>query len=137
MLVLSHETLADLRARARAAAPAECCGLLVGHEAQGCITVSALHPVSNDVVDRYHIPPSAFVGVERAARAAGTWVCGVYHSHPTDAAVPSRLDHDLAWPGLVYVIVAGRRDTPDPDVRAWRLTDDRCFEELAIEASWT
>lgn len=136
MLVLSHETLAALRATARAAAPAECCGLLVGREAQGRITVSALHPVPNDVADRYHIPPSAFVGVERAARAAGTWVCGVYHSHPTDAAVPSRLDRDLAWPGFVYVIVAGRSDASDPDVRAWRLKDDRCFEEIGVEASW-
>ncbi len=95
MLVLSHETLADLRATARAAAPAECCGLLVGHEAQGRITVSALHPVPNDVADRYHIPPGAFLEVERAARAAGTWV----YTTPIRPMQPCRAGSTATWPG--------------------------------------
>lgn len=136
MLVLSNETLADLRARARAAAPAECCGLLIGREARGRIEVTGLRPVSNDAPDRYRIPPATLIAAERAARAVGDWVCGSYHSHPEDAAVPSRTDRELAWPGFIYVIVAGRAGPGDNDIRAWRLTDERHFSEVGIEAAW-
>lgn len=126
MFVLSAKTLAGLRTEARAAAPAECCGLLAGHVTAGRIFVSSTHAVPNDDRDRYHIPPATFVDVERAARAEGHGVCGVYHSHPLGAALPSEIDRGAAWPGLVYLIIAG------DDARAWRLTDERGFAEVPI-----
>jgi len=126
MLALSAETLAGLRSDALSAAPAECCGLLVGCVRAGRIIVASTRAVPNDDRDRYHIPSVTFVDVERAARAEGHGVCGVYHSHPAGTALPSDVDRDAAWPGLVYLIIARN------DVRAWRLTDERRFTELPI-----
>lgn len=135
MLVLAPDTLADLRLRARTAAPAECCGLLIcggTHDRaedadEEAVFVTSIRPVPNDHEERYLIPPAEFVAAERAARAAGGWVCGVYHSHPAGDAVPSDVDRAAAWPGFVYVII-GRSD-----VRAWRLTDERHFREISID----
>ena len=61
---------------------------------------------------------------ERYAETKKLDVVGFYHSHPDDAAVPSRYDLDHAWPFYSYLIVsveAGRI----ADARSWRLADDR------------
>lgn len=139
MLVLAPDTLADLRARARDAAPAECCGLLIGGTVRDGsagdgrriraddVFVTSIRPVPNDDPRRYHIPPADFIAAERAARVTGQWVCGVYHSHPAGAPLPSAADHNAAWPGFIYVIIG------ESAVRAWRLSDERRFTEVDID----
>src|SRR5690606_9454404 len=105
MLILSPEQLAQVRGHARAAAPAECCGLLIGRDAFGGRLVPRLEPMPNGTADEYAIPPAAYAAAERAARCDGAGVCGVYHSHPTGYPVPSPRDQEAAWPGLDYLIV--------------------------------
>ena len=135
MLVLATDTLADLRARARDAAPAECCGLLIGGGVGGGqgtaaddVRVTSIRPIPNDNPRRYRIPPADFVAAERAARVTGEWVCGIYHSHPAGAPVPSEMDRSAAWPGFVYLIIG------EAGIRAWRLSDERRFSEVGINA---
>ncbi len=111
-----------------AAAPAECCGLLIGRDQGRARVVLGFEPVANAEPDAYHVPAGRFAAAEAAARARGAYVCGVYHSHPRGEPVPSARDIALAWPGLSYVII-GRSG----GLRAWRLEEDRQrFTEVRI-----
>jgi proteasome lid subunit RPN8/RPN11 len=102
--------------QARAAAPAECCGLLVG---LGRRVVRA-HPARNLAASpaRYLVAPEDHFAALRTARAEGLAVIGAYHSHPSSAPVPSPTDRAEAVSDFVYVI-AGL--APAPAVRAWHL----------------
>ena len=108
---------ARIIAHARQAAPAECCGLLLGTP----LAIHEARPAPNaadDVVRQYRIDPREHLEAIREARRRAWDVIGAYHSHPRTAALPSPTDAREAFGGFVFVIVgfeAGR-----PDVRAWR-----------------
>jgi proteasome lid subunit RPN8/RPN11 len=74
-------------AHARADAPYEACGLLLGH----AHTVRRAVPTSNLArsTTRYEVPPEEHLAAIRLARAADMVVIGAYHSHPRTAAEPS------------------------------------------------
>lgn len=125
--------IAGLRRQAGAAAPAECCGALIGSIDERLIDVRSLIPVDNEAAapTQYHIDADTVLRLERQASCAGLQVVGFYHSHPTESAVPSRTDVDLAFPGYLYLIVQSDLGT----VRGWRLRDDRSgFSELPVTA---
>jgi proteasome lid subunit RPN8/RPN11 len=89
---------------ARAEAPAECCGLLIGSAGH---IVDAVRS-SNLSADphRYLIDPEAHFSARRAARARGLSVVGFYHSHPHSAAAPSATDAaEATYPDHLYLIV--------------------------------
>ena len=104
---------------ARAAAPRECCGLLIG---TGDAVVRA-HPAANlaEAATRYEVAPADHFAALRAARAEGLAVVGAYHSHPSGPAEPSATDRADAVPDFLYLIV-GLGDEP-PDIRLWTLVD--------------
>jgi proteasome lid subunit RPN8/RPN11 len=92
-------------AHARAAAPEECCGLLLGQDAE----VREIYPARNAHATprtRYLIDPADHFAAMRRARAAGLEVIGAYHSHPASAAEPSDTDTAEAIPGFYYLIVS-------------------------------
>lgn len=114
--------LADIARRAEAAAPDECCGLLVGRrEADGAVVARAVAAANtaDDPARRFEVDPARLLAAHREARAAGLEVLGPYHSHPDGAARPSATDlaraRDAAQPGDVWLIVpvtGGRAGTP-------------------------
>lgn len=131
-VTLPPRVLAGLRRETGAAAPAECCGALIGLVAGHDIEVRTLIPVPNGAHDRatYHIDADVVVRLERQAVCAGLQVLGFYHSHPTTPAEPSRRDLEQASPGYVYLIV----DAQAGAVRCWKLRDDRSgFSELPVQ----
>jgi proteasome lid subunit RPN8/RPN11 len=81
-------------AEARAAAPRECCGLLLGHCEGAAAEATALHRARNlaEAADRFMIDPADQFAAQRAARAASLSVIGCYHSHPDGVAAPSPAD---------------------------------------------
>lgn len=125
---------------ARAAWPAECCGLLVGvsggeggiwrvHRAVASPNVApARGPHGRH--DRFEIDPVVLLEAQRAARAEGLAVIGHYHSHPGAPATPSPTDLAHAFYAehvwlIVSVDTAGhtaatawRPVLPDPTVSA-------------------
>lgn len=108
-LVLPQALQADMEAAARAAFPAECCGLLEGVWDGAVAHILALHPAANLAArrDRFEIDPVAHFAAHRAAREAGHDLIGCYHSHPNGAAEPSA--HDLAGAGedgFIWLIAA-------------------------------
>lgn len=103
---------------ARAEAPLECCGLLLG-SADLIEESRAAENLQRSPV-RFVVDPAAHFAAIREARRTHRTVLGAYHSHPQTAAVPSRIDlaewHD---PALLQVIVSLADD--EPVLRAWRL----------------
>ena len=130
LVLLSRAGLAQLERLTRAAGPAEACALLVGiQDDQGTI-VRRVRPAPHGSTTDFAIAPDLFRTVEAEARQTGEFVCGVFHSHPRSAAVPSARDLELAWPGFDYLIHDGRTH----QFRAWRLADDRSgFIEAPVE----
>jgi proteasome lid subunit RPN8/RPN11 len=63
---------------------------------------------------------------------AGLDLVGIYHSHTSSPAYPSRTDAEQAfWPDAVYVIVSLAE--PEADVRGYRIRDMAITEE-ALQA---
>jgi len=104
---------------AREAAPAECCGMLIGSAGRVDSAIRARNIAGEPT--RFLIDPVDHIRTRREARAAGLDVVGFYHSHPRSTPVPS--DTDLAeatYPNHLYVIV-GLKDEA-ADVRVYRFT---------------
>lgn len=122
MISLSRSRVAEVFAYLEGHYPHEACGLFVGRRGEGdrpgrpaeggedVVTQAPAIPNLNTerAADRYELDPRGWMAAEKAARARGEIVLGVYHSHPDHPARPSQTDLDRAWPELVYMIVAIR-----------------------------
>ena len=133
-LELKAEHDRAIRLHGERAYPNECCGFLLGKQADGVQRVEKVMPAVNEhgEEEQYHrftITPYASFRAEKAARAAGLDILGHYHSHPNAEARPSSGfdDSDLSnatWPGYAFAIVsvkAGRAE----DLTSWQLAEDR------------
>lgn len=94
-LEVTSGVIAKLIDEAARAAPAECCGLLLGH---GHRVVEArpaanIHPRPER---NFEIDPAALIAAHRDERAGGPTLVGYYHSHPVGHAVPSATDCEHA-----------------------------------------
>jgi proteasome lid subunit RPN8/RPN11 len=123
----------DIVSHARATAPAECCGLVIGYQGSGgagdAITEAA--PTRNLSRDpnRFEIHPEDHIRARRAARSRGLEVLGFYHSHARSPATPSATDlAEAAYPGHLYVIVSLSVDPSE--VRLYRL-EASAFREVS------
>ena len=98
-LALPEGLAAQILAEARAAAPRECCGLILGRRDGYSATAVALQPARNVAAreDRFEIAPDDHFTALRRAREQGQAVIGCYHSHPNGVAHPSA--HDAAGGG--------------------------------------
>jgi proteasome lid subunit RPN8/RPN11 len=110
---------AAIEAHARAEAPRECCGLLVGlgdriHHAVPTRNIAA-RPT------RYEIDPAEHFPVIREARDAGLDVLGAYHSHPSGPPEPSPSDLAEAQTDFLYVIAAPAADGTGYELRGYWL----------------
>ncbi|MDE2303840.1 MAG: M67 family metallopeptidase [Sphingomonadales bacterium] len=105
-IAVTRGVIATLLAEARAAAPGECCGLLLGEGEQ--ITRSL--PCAN--VHRsperfFEIDPAALVAAHRTARNGGPRLLGYYHSHPRGDPRPSAEDRrNASGDGRIWAIIA-------------------------------
>ena len=108
---------------ARAALPAECCGLLLGTES----VVEEARParnVSDRPTVRFVIDPQDHFDALREGRRHGLKVVGFYHSHPQSPAEPSETDQaEAAYPDHLCLIVS--LASHPPDLRLFRLHDGR------------
>lgn len=107
-LIVSHAHLAQMRAHAFASAPDECCGLMGGNSQTRRIT--ALYPLRNvasKARTAYEAAPADLFAAQKAMRAMGEQLLGIYHSHPrSHDPAPSTTDVRLAfYPDAVYFII--------------------------------
>ncbi len=97
----------------RAGLPNEACGMLGGKDRR----VEKVYPMKNAKPgpDYYEMDPEEQFRVMKDIRDAGLQLIGLFHSHPSGQAYPSRVDVQQAyWPGTelpnypdaVYIIVS-------------------------------
>ncbi|MBE0689524.1 MAG: M67 family metallopeptidase [Anaerolineae bacterium] len=122
---------AQILDHARADAPREACGLLIG---QGG-TVEAIVPARNaadDATRFFRLDERDLVRAVFDAERRGQVLVGFYHSHPDGVAMPSQTDIAQSYyPDAVHVI-AGLRS--DPALAAWRLRYGEA-ERLTLEVT--
>jgi proteasome lid subunit RPN8/RPN11 len=127
-LRVARRALDEMIAAARAAEPAECCGVLLG--TPGAIAEAA--PTRNLAGDpnRFLIDPEEHIVARREGRRRGLELVGFYHSHPHSPAVPSATDlAEAAYPDHFHAIVSL---VAEPAlVRLYRLESGR-FVEVAF-----
>ena len=118
MIRIAAPALDAVVAHAREAAPAECCGLLIGGSDEIGDAIGTRN-IAGDV-SRFLIDPKDHIDGRREARRRGLEVVGFYHSHPRSPAVPSETDvAEAAYPDHFYLIVSLAAESVD--VRLFRL----------------
>ena len=119
--VLSSDLIDQIVQHARAAAPEECCGILIGR-GDGVNAAVAARNIADRPTARFLIDPKNHLDALRDARRRGLDVVGFYHSHPRSAAEPSPVDvAEASYPNHLFLIVG--LGTPRPDVRLYRFAD--------------
>jgi proteasome lid subunit RPN8/RPN11 len=113
-------------AHARASAPEECCGILLGAGDR----IADAHPARNVAerpTARFVVDPRDHFAAIRDGRERGLTVVGFYHSHPRSEAVPSETDRaEATYPGQLLLIVG--LGAADPDLRLYRFIDGNFLE---------
>lgn len=120
-----------LISHARACLPEEACAILVGVTDADTHVIREIIPLEN--IDHSPIGFSVYgaqlIQAYRHADRLGIDVIGVFHSHPSSAAVPSLKDrrymeiNAVVWP--IYSVV-------DDAMRAWIYSDDAQITEIPI-----
>ena len=112
--------------------PQECCGLLVGHVADGLVRVEEAMQARNAnaerALDRYEIDAQDFLRADALARARQLDIVGIWHTHPDHPARPSDTDRAQAWNGWSYLILAVGAQGVEA-MRSWRLAGQDFVEE--------
>lgn len=150
-LKMSTEIAQKIRQHGAETYPHECCGALLGRDADApevttttagvqppVREIQALFPLVNRREDsprnRFSVTAEDVREAEKAAQEQKLDVVGWYHSHPDHPARPSQYDRDHAWPWYSYVIVSVANGAP-AEMTSWRLSDDRseyACEDIAI-----
>jgi desampylase len=125
---LTATVRAALLAHARAEAPRECCGLLVGRDGtvDECVAGINVDPDPN----RYRLDPAVHIATRRRLRGTARTIIGAYHSHPGSAPAPSASDRAEAYYSeFVWVIVS--LAVPEAEaLAAFRLRQDHVIPVL-------
>jgi [CysO sulfur-carrier protein]-S-L-cysteine hydrolase len=128
LITIVQRVLDDVRDHARADAPRECCGLLIGTSERIVDSVRALN--LHEGTTRFLIDPRDHVRAIRESRARQLDVVGFYHSHPRSPAYPSETDvAESGYAGALHLIVG--IGAQGAESRLFRI-DDESVTELAF-----
>ena len=119
----------EIIAHARDGLPNEACGILAGRDGR----VEQFFPAESDEPSPYYyrIEARDQIRIMNAIDDAGLDLVGIYHSHTSSPAFPSRTDAEQAfWPDAVYVIVSLAEQAAD--VRGYRI-EDMAITEVALQ----
>ena len=109
-VILTTSDRSNLVRQALTSAPAECCGLLVGHVDDGQLRLTSVHPSENLALDKpasFEIDFRLRLHLEDDLADTSDSIVGLYHSHPGGSPEPSATDlADAAETGLVWLVLA-------------------------------
>jgi proteasome lid subunit RPN8/RPN11 len=134
MLIVLRRQLDQIFAYARAADPAECCGLIGGSEEGQARSIYPLSNVAFEPAVAYEAAPEELFAAQRQMRERGEQLLAIYHSHPRSPdPTPSDTDVRLAYyPSAMYFILglAGAQ----PVMRAFRISErEQRWEQVEYE----
>jgi len=110
----------EIVAHARAGLPNEACGIIGGRDGRA----ATFYPAQPDEPSPYYyrIEARDQIRIMNELEDAGEELIGIYHSHVSSPAYPSRTDAEQAfWPDAVYLIVSLAGG--DADLRGYRIAD--------------
>lgn len=120
-------------AHARAAAPDECCGILVGRGDRVDLAVAARN-IAERRATRFLIDPADHLAALRDARSRGLDVVGFYHSHPRSGAAPSPTDRaEASYPNHLFLIVGLGVDPPE--IRLYRFESGNFLPQTLVKSA--
>ena len=136
---LSNHLAESLLAKAAIEAPHEACGLLLGAVIGDMVTVEDVvyseNMTNGDPRTAFEIDPSLHLLLQKAARAGGSSIIGVWHSHPTSSARPSQQDARRSLEkGWLWLITGREQDVWKTHAFFAGETDAKVFESLQIQA---
>ncbi|HMF74472.1 MAG TPA: M67 family metallopeptidase [Bryobacteraceae bacterium] len=90
--------------------PSECCGAMLGHVQGETKFVTEAVPLENAFAgaqgDRYEVRPEDLLEADKAARAQGLDLIGIFHSHPDCEAYFSETDLKNSCPWYSFVVLS-------------------------------
>lgn len=116
---LAPGLLAGLEQEALRTVPHEACALLLGQRKDNLLsvetTVMSKNVTESDPKRTFEIDPSVYIHLQKAARAGGAQVVGVWHSHPGGRAEPSATDKarsvEGGWLWLITSVQGGTTES--------------------------
>jgi proteasome lid subunit RPN8/RPN11 len=124
---LTEQHLAEMIAHAQEEAPLEACGILAGKEGRVLKLFRARNADRSPV--SYRLEPEEQYRIFMDIEEKGWDILGIYHSHPTSAAVPSGMDLKQAYyPEAIYFVVS-LSDPVEPETRAFTIVEGEITEE--------
>ncbi|MFT4581359.1 MAG: proteasome lid subunit RPN8/RPN11 [Gammaproteobacteria bacterium] len=113
------------------ASPAhEVCGLLGGLE-ERCLTVYPGKNIAPTPECAFYMDPHTQLTAMRLMQERGEELVGIYHSHPSTAALPSARDVDCAAYCAVAYLIVSLVDVTNPTLAAFQF-DNKSFNPLRI-----
>lgn len=113
MLEILDEPFQAMVSHAEAAYPRECCGAMLGHQADGRKVVTLAVPLANSFSgeqgSRYEINPADLLAADAAARERRLDLIGIFHSHPDCDAYFSATDLQNSCPWFSFVVLSIQR----------------------------
>lgn len=137
---LPRKIVDAIRAYARAEAPREACGIIIGSTsaASGGAPLR-WEPTTNVLASStlYEIDPAQLLRISIAADDADEVIWGIVHSHVASPAKPSVTDMSVAgYPDALYLIVSLAQSQAAPDgelgIRAWWIVNQEATEVLLL-----
>jgi proteasome lid subunit RPN8/RPN11 len=125
----SRALLEEIIEHARQDLPNECCGIVASNNGAAVRVFRATNAEASPV--RYSLDPREQYRITMEIEEQGWELGAIYHSHTRSEAYPSQTDVNLAfYPEAIYLIVSLRKPD-DPEVRAFRIADER-IEEIGL-----
>jgi proteasome lid subunit RPN8/RPN11 len=139
LIRIAPQIYSELLRHAEADAPNECCGMIGGLDSTATQVYRARNAEASPL--RYMIHGDDVFRIQREIEDAGQDLLAIYHSHTASPAYPSQtdinlaflggtIDGDLAWPGVLYLIVSL---VDEKAVRAFEISDDAQVHEVELQ----
>ena len=110
MIEVNKEAWATMVAHAEKTFPNECCGAMIGRIDGEHKVVTVATPIENTFQGakehRYEIRPEDLLAAEKAARAEGKDLIGIFHSHPDHDAYFSETDLNNSCPWYSFIVLS-------------------------------
>lgn len=130
MIIIRKEQQQEIIDQAKLAGQNEGCGILVGKNNR-VEKIYKMTNTSDSPATCYFMDPLEQLQVQKEIRQLGLELIGIFHSHPSSSAYPSKKDVELAfYPEVVYVIISLQQESPV--LRAFRITEGTIKEEEVV-----
>ena len=110
MIDIQSEAWKLMVAHAEKTFPNECCGAMLGKNIGDLKLVTEAVAIENSYTGeqgaRYELRPEDLLAADKAARAAGLDLIGIFHSHPDCDAYFSKTDLENSCPWYSFVVLS-------------------------------